>query len=110
MRALWMDIRYAGRNLAARPSYALASMLSLALGIGACTAIFSIVDAVLLRPLPPGRCPPGRTQRGQCERHTDEPWRAELHGRARAQSQFRSDCRTKWWWTTVDPLVALRYE
>src|SRR2546421_1054491 len=52
MKSLLMDVRYAARNLAARPAFALASILSLALGIGACTAIFSIVDAVLQRPLP----------------------------------------------------------
>ena len=52
MRTLWMDTRYAARNLWARPGFALASILSLALGIGACVAIFNVVDAVLLRPLP----------------------------------------------------------
>ena len=52
MGSLWMDTRYAVRNLAARPVFAVASTVSLALGIGACVAIFSIVDAVLLRPLP----------------------------------------------------------
>ena len=51
MRTVWMDTRYAARTLAARPAFALASILSLALGIGACAAIFSVVDAVLLRPL-----------------------------------------------------------
>ena len=49
---LWMDARHAVRNFLARPAFAAASILSLALGIGACVAIFSIVDAVLLRPLP----------------------------------------------------------
>ena len=52
MSGLWKDTRYAARNLAARPAFALASILSLALGIGACAAIFSIVDAVLVHPLP----------------------------------------------------------
>jgi putative ABC transport system permease protein len=50
--SLWVDIRYAARSLAARPGFSLASILSLALGIGACVAIFQVVDAVLLRPLP----------------------------------------------------------
>ena len=40
------------RYLFARPAFAVPSILSLALGIGAFTAIFSIVDAVRLRPLP----------------------------------------------------------
>ena len=52
MSRLWQDLSYAARNLAARPAFAMASILSLAIGIGACAAIFSIVDAVLLRPLP----------------------------------------------------------
>jgi len=48
----WRDLRGAVRVLRVRPAYTLAAVLSLALGIGVCTAIFSAVDGILLRPLP----------------------------------------------------------
>jgi len=52
MSILHHDVRRALRSLAAAPAFTLAAVLSLAIGIGANTAIFSIVDGLLLRPLP----------------------------------------------------------
>src|ERR1700694_1115674 len=52
MQIFWQDVRFGVRLLVRSPGFTLAAVLALGLGVGASTAVFSVLDAVVIRPLP----------------------------------------------------------
>jgi putative ABC transport system permease protein len=69
---LWQDVRYALRTLRQRPGFAAVALLTLALGTGATTVMFTVINGVLLKPLP--YADPGRLVRVQEKTDYSTPW------------------------------------
>jgi len=85
---VWLDTRYAWRSLAKTPGFAAVALITLALGIGVNTAIFSVVYAVLLRPLPYDH--PEQLALVWTELHKTAPSRAPASGPLFAEIQHRN--------------------
>ena len=91
--ATWRDVRYGVRSLARNRSFTLAAVITLALGVGVTTAVFSIVNTVLLQPLPYQRFRSARTgcrargsgdRRGPLLRRTSMTWSELMEWRAQS--------------------------
>ena len=65
MTTFWQDVQFGVRMLVKRPAFTIVAALSLALGIGANTVIFSLINTTLLRPLPFDDPDCARTEQGR---------------------------------------------
>ena len=112
MQTFWQDIGYAARMLRKYPGFTLVAVFTLALGIGANTAIFSVVEALLLRPLPyaePGRLVMlSETGRDGLRANVSYPNFADWRERAQSFEGMASERRQTFNLTGVDRARQLR--
>src|SRR5688572_31646277 len=87
LERLWQDVKYGCRMLASAPAFTIVSVLSLAIGIGANSAIFSFADALLLRPLPVAR--PGEVVTVGSTSSLESLGRSE-------ERRVGKECRSRW--------------
>ncbi|HSR67233.1 MAG TPA: ABC transporter permease, partial [Acidobacteriota bacterium] len=99
MKDFWMDLRFAVRLLAKNPAFTLVALLALAFGIGANTAIFSVVDGVLLKPLP-----------FPDSQHLYRVWELESQERAQVLSSYRDFQHLKEQSRSWEPLAAYQFD
>ncbi len=96
-RSAMNDLKFAFRQLLQNPGFTAVAVLTLAFGIGACTAIFSVVHAVVIKPLPYPQSDQivgmWRNVGGTHERDSEVRFTGRIQGLERAQQKLRSSFR-----------------
>ncbi len=98
MSSLLGDLKYSLRVLGRNPGFATAALLTLALGIGANTAIFSVVNSILFRPLP---LPNPKRLVVLCEENHRSQVSASPHRRTSRTGLAKARCSRSWEWDGI---------